>query len=170
MSTNMEYFDTYYSPLGELTLCCDGERLTALFFTGQKYADKYLSPAAVRGSFPVLEETRRWLDAYFGGRQPGVLPSMRLTGTPFQKCVWELLSEIPYGETTTYGALAKEVGQRLGKEKMSAQAVGGAVGRNPISILIPCHRVIGKDGSLTGYAGGVEKKEALLKIEGIGNL
>ena len=95
---------------------------------------------------------------------------MRLTGTPFQKCVWELLSEIPYGETTTYGALAKEVGQRLGKEKMSAQAVGGAVGRNPISILIPCHRVIGKDGSLTGYAGGVEKKEALLKIEGIGNL
>ena len=156
--------------MGELTLCCDGERLNALFFTGQKYADKYLSASAVRGSFPVLEETKRWLDAYFGGKQPGTLPAMQLTGTPFQKCVWSLLAQIPHGETTTYGALAKEAAQQLGKEKMSAQAVGGAVGRNPVSILIPCHRVIGKDGSLTGYAGGIEKKEALLKIEGIGNL
>lgn len=165
-----EYFDTYPCALGELTLCCDGESLTALFFTGQEYADKYLSPSAVQGSFPVLEDTKRWLDTYFRGEKPGTLPPMVLTGTPFQRSVWALLSEIPYGETTTYGALAKEVAKRLGKKKMSAQAVGGAVGRNPISILIPCHRVIGADGSLTGYAGGVEKKKALLRIEGIGNL
>lgn len=162
-----EYFDTYPCALGELTLCCDGESLTALFFTGQKYADKYLSPSAVQGSFPVMEDTKRWLDTYFRGEKPPALPPMALAGTAFQKCVWALLSEIPYGETTTYGALAAQVARRLGKEKMSAQAVGGAVGRNPIAILVPCHRVIGADGSLTGYAGGIDKKEALLKIEGI---
>ena len=163
----MEYFDTYLSPLGELTLCCDGQHLTSLFFSGQKYADKYLSPYAEQGSFPVLEETKCWLDTYFLGKQPTALPPVNPKGTDFQKCVWDLLSRIPYGETTTYGALAAEVARRLGKEKMSAQAVGGAVGRNPISILIPCHRVIGADGSLTGYAGGIDKKEALLKIEGV---
>lgn len=157
----MEYFDTYGSPLGEITLCCDGEYLTAVFFTGQKYADRYLSSSGVRGSFPVLEQTKLWLDRYFQGDIPDFLPPMKLKGTPFQESVWALLLEIPYGETTTYGALAK----KLGKETMSAQAVGGAVGRNPVSILVPCHRVMGAGGKLTGYAGGVEKKAALLKLE-----
>lgn len=161
----MEYFDTYDSPPGEITLCCDGVHLTAVFFTGQKYGEQYLSPSAVQSSFPVLEETKAWLGQYFHGNIPDRLPPIKLNGTPFQKCVWDLLLEIPYGETTTYGTLARKVAQKLGKDRMSAQAVGSAVGRNPVSILVPCHRVMGADGSLTGYAGGVDKKEYLLKLE-----
>lgn len=155
----MQYFDTYESPLGEILLTCDGEHLTALFFAGQKYADVYLSSDAVQKSVPVLEETKAWLDAYFLGNVPDVFPAMKLVGSDFQKRIWELLLEIPYGETVTYGYLAKKLGCK------SAQAVGGAVGRNPISILVPCHRVMGAGGKLTGYAGGVEKKEFLLKLE-----
>ena len=158
----MQYRE-YASPLGTILLQCNDHALTGLWL------DREL-PGGVNSEEPLLLRTQAWLDAYFRGEKPGTLPPMVLTGTPFQRSVWALLSEIPYGETTTYGALAKEVAKRLGKKKMSAQAVGGAVGRNPISILIPCHRVIGADGSLTGYAGGVEKKAALLKIEGIGNL
>ena len=154
-----QYFDTYKSPLGEILLTCDGEHLTALFFAGQKYADVYRSPDAVQKSVPVLEETKAWLDAYFLGNVPEVFPAMKLIGSAFQKRVWELLLEIPYGETVTYGDLAKKLGCK------SAQSVGGAVGRNPISILVPCHRVMGVGGKLTGYAGGVEKKEFLLKLE-----
>lgn len=154
-----QYFDTYESPLGEILLTCDGEFLTTLFFAGQKYADVYLSPDAVQKSVPVLEETKAWLDAYFLGNAPGQFPAMKLIGSAFQKRVWELLLEIPYGETVTYGDLARKLGCK------SAQAVGGAVGRNPISILVPCHRVMGAGGKLTGYAGGVEKKEFLLKLE-----
>lgn len=158
----MEYFDTFDSPLGEIILVCDEECLTAVFFDGQKYADQYLSSSGVQGSFPVLEDTKTWLAQYFEGKIPEFLPAMKLIGTPFQKCVWELLLKIPYGETVTYGELAKKLGN-----KMSAQAVGGAVGRNPISILVPCHRVMGANGGLTGYAGGIEKKEALLRLEKI---
>lgn len=155
----MEFFDTYDSPLGEILLTCDGEHLTAVFFAGQKYADVYLPSDAVQGVFPVLEETKLWLTQYFRGNIPGSLPAIKLVGTPFQIRVWELLLQIPYGETVTYGELAKKLGCK------SAQAVGGAVGRNPISILVPCHRVMGTGGKLTGYAGGTDKKEFLLKLE-----
>lgn len=163
----MEYYDTFSCGLGELILCCNSEQITGLFFSDQKYAEQYRARAAEKGSLPVLEAAKRWLTAYLQGKNPGALPPIAPLGTPFQQCIWSLLLEIPYGETTTYGALAAQAARQLGKERMSAQAVGGAVGRNPIAILIPCHRVIGADGSLTGYAGGIDKKEALLKIEGI---
>jgi len=155
----MQCFDAYDSPLGQIILTCEDNCLTSLFFTGQKYAEGYLSSDAVQGICPVLVQTREWLDRYFRGNIPGVLPALKLKGTPFQKRVWNLLQQIPYGETVTYGELAKKLRCK------SAQAVGGAVGRNPISILIPCHRVMGAGGKLTGYAGGVEKKEYLLKLE-----
>lgn len=159
MGVIMQYFDTYESPLGEIIFTCDGKHLTSVFFAGQKYADDYLSADAVQGSFPILEETKTWLSEYFRGNVPDWLPAMQLSGTEFQKRVWELLMEIPYGKTVTYGELAKKL------DCKSAQAVGGAVGRNPISILVPCHRVMGAGGKLTGYAGGVEKKEYLLRLE-----
>ena len=161
----MMIFDTFDSPLGEMVLCSDGTYLTAVTFAGQKYQDKHIPAAAAAGSCPVLEETKAWLRQYFSGSIPAYLPPMRTTGTPFQECIWKLLLEIPHGQTTTYGALAKKCAEAMGRETMSAQAVGGAVGRNPISVLIPCHRVLGADGSLTGYASGKEKKEALLKLE-----
>lgn len=151
-------YDVFPSPLGEMKLCSDGTYLTAVIFTGQKYEEKHLA-SAIAGSAPVLEQTKLWLSQYFDGAIPNFLPPMRLEGTPFQKQVWELLLEIPYGQTLTYGSLAKKLGCK------SSQAVGGAVGRNPISILIPCHRVMGADGNLTGYAGGLEKKAFLLKLE-----
>ena len=151
--------DTFDSPLGQMWLCCDGAYLTAVTFAGQKHEDKHIPKDAEYGPHPVLEQTKEWLSQYFSGIFPVFLPPIILNGTPFQKRVWELLLEIPYGKTITYGELAKKLGCK------SAQAVGGAVGRNPISILIPCHRVLGTDGSLTGYAGGVEKKEFLLNLE-----
>ena len=151
--------DTYHSPLGQMRLCCDGTYLTAVTFVGQKYEEKHIPKNTVYGTHPVLEQAKVWLTQYFSGIIPVFLPPMNLNGTPFQKRVWELLLAIPYGKTITYGELAKTL------ECKSAQAVGSAVGRNPISVLIPCHRVVGGDGKLTGYAGGVEKKEALLKLE-----
>ena len=152
-------YDIFDSPLGQMRLCCNGTHLTAVTFVGQKYEDKHIPKDAVYGSHPVLEQAKVWLSQYYSGIIPNFMPPINLNGTPFQKHVWELLLEIPYGNTITYVELARHLGCK------SAQAVGGAVGRNPISILIPCHRVVGSDGKLTGYAGGVEKKEALLKLE-----
>lgn len=152
----------YSSPLGLLMLESDGACLTRLDFvrgdnnTAQAQGNE---DAAIFGAI-------RWLDTYFAGGVPGALPPLKLHGTDFQKAVWTLLLAVPYGQTTTYGALAKQLEQQLHK-RMSAQAVGGAVGRNPIVIIVPCHRVLGADGSLTGYAGGLDKKQALLNIEGI---
>ena len=114
----------------------------------------------------MLTETKHWLDAYFHGEQPKALPALHLAGTSFQREVWKILLKIPYGQVRTYGDIAAEIAKRRGQNRFSAQAVGGAVGHNRISILIPCHRVIGANGSLTGYAGGVERKLALLKLEG----
>ena len=150
---------TFHSPLGVINLCSDGTHLTAVTFAGQKYEERHIPTDAVPGSCPVLEETKDWLFLYFSGKTPDFLPPLKPEGTPFQQKVWELLLQIPYGKTVTYGQLAKQLGSK------SAQAVGGAVGRNPISILIPCHRVVGADGSLTGYAGGVERKQFLLTLE-----
>ena len=154
----------YDSPLGRLLLCADGDGLTALRFEWQK-APWASRCADTPDGGEILIAACRWLDEYFSGRVPEVMPPIHADGTAFQKEVWQLLTEIPYGETTTYGALAKTLAQRSGKT-VSAQAVGGAVGHNPISVIIPCHRVVGADGSLTGYAGGIEKKLWLLRHEG----
>ncbi len=153
---------TYYeSPLGLLSLSADGEGVTGLdFLKGEQ-------PGPCRGDeAPALSAARRWLDLYFSGKRPDFTPPLHLEGTPFQTEVWELLLRIPYGETTTYGALAGELGRRRGGAPMAAQAVGGAVGRNPVAIIVPCHRVIGGDGRLVGYASGLDLKARLLTLEG----
>lgn len=167
MQDSLCFTTTYSSPLGDITMAGNGQALTGLWFSGQKYFGAQLPEETVPGDTPIFEQTKVWLDCYFRGQQPESLPPMAATGSPFQKIVWDLLGQIPYGTCTTYGALAKLVAQRLGRATMSAQAVGGAVGRNPISILIPCHRVIGTNGSLTGYAGGLERKLFLLRLEGV---
>lgn len=158
------------SPLGKLTAISDGEALLGLWFVGQKfekYGWKMCEELVEWPELAVFEQTRQWLRAYFLGKSPEVMPLLRPKGTAFQQEVWELLQTIPAGTTVTYGALAQQIAKRRGQEHFSAQAIGGAVGRNPISLLIPCHRVVGSDGSLTGYAGGVERKQALLQLEGV---
>ncbi len=163
------YLSHYISPLGPLTLASDGEALIGLWFDRQKYDRATI----VEGDFvenddiAVLAETRRWLDIYFTGKEPDFTPQLKVTGSEFEQIVAEIMLEIPYGKTTTYGEIAREVAKRQGKATTSAQAVGGAVGHNAIGIIIPCHRVIGSNGSLTGYAGGIDKKIYLLKLEGI---
>ena len=160
----MIYTAHYTSPLGGITLTSDGTALTGLYFDGER--DFPDLSAGRKKDLPGFGEVIRWLDLYFAGKEPDFNPALNPTGTAFQMSVWAILQAIPYGETTTYGAIAKRLEKDTGK-RMSAQAVGGAVGRNPISILIPCHRVIGVNGSLTGYAGGLDKKEYLLGLEGI---
>jgi len=161
----MLYTSHYASPLGGMTLVSDGTALVGLYFDGQKYAAEGLDATHTQKNLPIFEEALRWLDVYFSGRKPDFTPPTAPAGTAFQQSVWEILRTIPYGETTTYGAIARRIEQNTGC-RMSAQAVGGAVGRNPISILIPCHRVVGTNGNLTGYAGGIDKKERLLRWEG----
>ena len=155
----MDYTSAYDSPLGEILLASDGEALTGLWFEGQRRFAATLAPGHEERILPVFEETAAWLDAYFSGAQPDFTPLLRPAGTAFQREVWALLRAIPYGQTVSYAELAARLG------RSSARAVGGAVGRNPISLLIPCHRVIGADGSLTGYAGGLERKNRLLALE-----
>ncbi|MGN1166444.1 MAG: methylated-DNA--[protein]-cysteine S-methyltransferase [Lachnospiraceae bacterium] len=161
----MEYITQYKSPLGWLTLASDGEAITGLWIEGQKYFGRTLEELTVKQDLPVFEEAIRWLDGYFQGEKSDILFSLCPKGTEFQKSVWKILCDIPYGATITYGEIAKKIAREKGKASMSAQAVGSAVGHNPISILIPCHRVIGANGSLTGYAGGIEKKRWLLELE-----
>lgn len=155
----MDYLSHYASPLGPITLSSDGEALTGLWFDGQKYFGATLSPEQMELDLPIFQETSRWLDLYFGGRDPGPLPLLRPKGSEYRQKVWKALLEIPRGQTVTYARLA-------GLIPTSPRAVAGAVGHNPISLLIPCHRVIGTGGALTGYAGGVDKKRALLRLEG----
>lgn len=155
----------YDSPLGPMTIAARGGALVGLWFRGQKYDRRGLGEAT-RESDPVLDEAASWLDAYFAGRGPGEVPALAPSGTSFQKAVWQALRRIPYGQTATYGQVASEVGRMLGR-RTSARAVGGAVARNPISVIVPCHRVVGASGSLTGYAGGIERKVALLTLEGV---
>ena len=150
----MDYCE-YPSPVGTLYLTADEGGLTGIWMHPVKTED-----------FPILSQTKAWLDGYFSGDPAEVTFPLNLHGTPFQKQVWEILLTIPYGKTTTYGAIAREMALRTGKEKMSAQAVGQAVGANPIAIAIPCRRVVGTNGKLTGYAGGLDKKEWLLRHEG----
>lgn len=148
----MTYHAPYASPLGMLTITSDGKSLKELRFSDNPV--EVVSPA-----IPILEETRRWLDSYFNGEEPAFTPQVAPFGTLFQRRVWLELMDIPYGETATYGDIAQRIGCK------SAQAVGGAVGRNPIAIIIPCHRVVGADGTLTGYAYGLERKRQLLTLE-----
>lgn len=152
------YTATYSSPLGELLLTCSDHGLTGIYWNRE-------APAR-EDDHPVLHRTKEWLDAYFRSENPVIDLPLALGGTPFQQQVWKLLLEIPYGTTQTYGAISREMASLTGKESMSAQAVGQAVGRNPIGILIPCHRVVGTKGQLTGYAGGLDKKIWLLRHEG----
>lgn len=155
----------YDSPLGEMLLASDGQALTGLWFEDQRHAAAGLSPDATpRDDLPVFEAARSWLRSYFSGEKDVEPPALRLEGTPFQGCVWDALREVPYGSTVTYGELAARVGRRLGRAT-SARAVGSAVGRNPVSVIVGCHRVLGVRGELTGYAGGLWRKRALLTLE-----
>ena len=162
----MQYIHYYTSPLGEILLAADDIGLTGLWFEGQKYFADSLKTDHEERELPVFQQASEWLDTYFAGNEPENRVPLHFTGTAFQNEVWRMLCLIPYGKTMTYGEIAGKIAEKRGLQRMSAQAVGRAVGRNPISILIPCHRVVGADGNLTGYAGGIDKKAALLKLEG----
>lgn len=155
----MTYTYNYSSPAGEILLAANDNGLTGLWFYGAKYFAADLEDARTEKLTPVLRQTLRWLDIYFSGSEPDFMPPLDLHGSDFRRRVWAELEKIPYGETVTYGEIAKKLGVK------SAQAVGGAVGHNPVSIIVPCHRVLGADGSLTGYAGGTDKKARLLELE-----
>jgi len=161
----MEYTHRYASPLGGITLASDGEALTGLWFDGQKYYADTLDPQHEEKGLPVFDEADRWLDVYFSGKAPDFTPKLRMKTTEFRKAVWEVLLTIPFGQTMTYGEIAAIIAKQKGLNRMSAQAVGGAVGHNSISLMIPCHRVVGANGSLTGYAGGIDRKMKLLTLE-----
>lgn len=148
-----------------MTMASNGRALTGLWFDGQKYFPVGLDECAEEKDLSVFDDTDKWLDIYFRGEIPDFTPELELAGTEFRVAVWEILRKIPYGETVTYGEIAAEFAGAKGLERMSAQAVGGAVGHNPISVIIPCHRVLGAKGELTGYAGGTERKQKLLQIE-----
>lgn len=162
----MVYTSEYASPLGGIILACDDNAIIGLWFSGQKYFGSTLPMHTEAKAHPLLQDARRWLDIYFSGKAPGFLPPLRYDSTPFRKAVCDIMLTIPYGRTMTYGQIARELARQQGREKVSAQAVGGAVGHNPISLLIPCHRVVGTGGSLTGYAGGIDRKMQLLRLEG----
>ena len=155
----------YQSPLGEILLAADEVGLTGLWFDRAKYYAAGLAPQSTERETPPLTEAKRWLDVYFSGQQPDFTPPLHLVGSPFRQAVWTLLLQIPYGQTTTYGALARQLAAQTGAARVSARAVGGAVGHNAVSLIIPCHRVVGANGSLTGYAGSVDKKIKLLELE-----
>lgn len=161
----MTYIDHYHSPLGGITISCNGSEITGLWFDGQKYFGDTLPEDYGEKDFPVFEKTKGWLDIYFSGRNPDFMPPLKMETTPFRKAVWEIMLTIPFGQTMTYGQIADILAKQSGLERMSAQAVGGAVAHNSISLLIPCHRVVGTNGSLTGYAGGIQKKVQLLTME-----
>ena len=163
----MQYTSHYESPIGGITLASDGKALTGLWFDGQKYFADTLTKNHEEQELPVFTETKRWLDIYFSGKAPDFTPPLAMLCTEFRKAVWNILLSIPYGRTMTYGEIAKRLAKEKGLDHMSAQAVGGAVGHNSISLIIPCHRVVGTSGSLTGYAGGIDKKIWLLEHEGV---
>lgn len=161
----MTFIQHYDSPLGGILLAADDIGLTGLWFDGAKYYADNLPPEHTANETPILAEVRRWLDIYFDGREPDFMPPLNPIGSRFRKDVWEILLQIPYGQTVTYGDIARKLAEKRGLARMSAQAVGSAVGHNEISVIIPCHRVVGTNGSLTGYAGGIDKKIRLLELE-----
>lgn len=161
----MDYICRYSSPIGGITIASNGNAITGLWFDGQKYFGATLSQQQGEKDLPVFAQTKQWLDLYFDGEIPNFTPPLFMMASPFRRIVWEVLRMIPYGQTMTYGQIAERIAERWGRSKMSAQAVGGAVGHNPISLIIPCHRVVGTGGNLTGYAGGIDKKVYLLVLE-----
>lgn len=161
----MTFIQHYDSPLGGILLAADEIGLTGLWFDGQKYFARDLPGECIDRDTPILAEARRWLDIYFRGQEPDFLPPLHPIGSAFRQSVWEILLRIPYGQTMTYGEIARQLAEKKELSQMSAQAVGGAVGHNGISIIIPCHRVVGTNGSLTGYAGGIDRKRRLLELE-----
>lgn len=161
----MTYIQHYASPLGGILLAANDIGLTGLWFDGQKYYADNLPAEHIERETPILTDAKRWLDVYFTGNEPDFTPPLHIVGSAFRQKVWKLLLQIPYGQTVTYGELARQLAEKQGLARMSAQAVGGAVGHNEISVIIPCHRVVGTSGSLTGYAGGIDKKIMLLELE-----
>lgn len=161
----MTYIHHYNSPLGKITMASNGLALTGLWFDGQKYFAETINDEIEEKSLLIFNKTAKWLDIYFGGKEPDFTPEVIIKGTPFRKAVSEIILSVPYGKTMTYGEIASKIAKQKGIERMSAQAVGGAVGHNSISIIIPCHRIVGTNGSLTGYAGGIDRKIELLKLE-----
>ncbi len=180
MESKIAYTCQYESPLGTITIACDDEAIIGLWFNGQRHFGNILPSETVElgenelctlkvggKANELLEEARRWLDVYFSGQEPDFLPPLRYDSTPFRKAVCDIMLTIQYGKTMTYGEIADIIAAERGIEKMSAQAVGGAVGHNPISLMIPCHRVVGTNGSLTGYGGGIDRKVKLLELENV---
>lgn len=163
----MQYTTSYQSPLGNLLLASDHQGLTGLWFENDKYYADSLGSHNISMETAILKQTKRWLDEYFSQRQPSSMPPFHLIGTNFQKMIWQILLTIPYGQVMTYQEIADIAATKLHKEHMSAQAVGGAVGRNHIEIIVPCHRVVGSNGSLTGYVAGLLIKKKLLQLEKI---
>ena len=161
----MIYTSEYHSPLGKILLATDEVGMRGLWFDGQKYFARDLPSECTERETAVLSEAKRWLDIYFSGKEPDFMPPLHPVGSQFRQAVWKILLQIPYGKTVTYGDISKQLAKQMGLDRMSAQAVGGAVGHNEISIIIPCHRVVGTGGSLTGYAGGIDKKVKLLELE-----
>lgn len=161
----MQYTSSYPSPLGRLFLAAEEDGLTGAWFDGHKYFASSLNEETEEKEIPLFKDVKKWLSIYFSGKEPGFTLPLHLTGSDFQKEVWEILRSIPYGKTMTYGEIAKQIAARKRISRMSAQAVGGAVGHNKISVIVPCHRVVGANGNLTGYAGGIDKKIKLLTLE-----
>lgn len=155
----------YSSPLGQILLAADNIGVTGLWFEGQKYFPQHLPDPQQAAEVPFLLQAKNFLDQYFTGQRPDTIPPLHLIGTSFQQAVWQILRTVPYGQTVSYGQLASQLAAQQGRASLPAQAVGSAIGRNPISILVPCHRVVGANGSLTGYAGGIPRKIELLKLE-----
>lgn len=168
MNNKIYYKTEYKSPLGIITICCDeDEKVVGLFFKNQKYfADNIDGKITENNNLKIFVTVKNWLDKYFAGKKPNIkeIP-IKFIGNDFRKSVWKILYKIPYGKTLTYGDIAKQIAKQKNITKMSAQAIGGAVGHNPISIIVPCHRVVGKNGKLTGYAAGINKKKKLLELE-----
>lgn len=162
----MDYVCRYNSPLGGITLASDGEALTGLWFDGQKYFADTLGEEHEEKALPIFVEAEKWLDFYFSGKAPDFTPPLNIKTTPFRKSVWDILLTIPFGHTMTYSEITDKIAMQKRLGRMSPQAVGGAVGHNSISLIIPCHRVVGTSGSLTGYSGGIDKKIKLLQMEG----
>jgi methylated-DNA-[protein]-cysteine S-methyltransferase len=162
----MDFISHYDSPIGRMTMASDGTHLIGLWFDGQKhFASTLDKECEERDDLPFFDQTCRWLDIYFSGSVPDFTPALLLRANVFRRRVWEILLTIPYGHTMTYGEIARNIARERNLTSMSAQAVGSAVSHNPISLIIPCHRVIGANGSLTGYAGGIERKKWLLEME-----
>jgi methylated-DNA-[protein]-cysteine S-methyltransferase len=161
----MIFTQHYDSKMGGILLAADEIGLTGLWFDDQKYFGDNLPKECTEKETQAIADAKRWLDIYFAGKEPDFTPALHAVGSEFRKNVWDILLQIPYGKTTTYGEIARQLAKKRGLAKMSAQAVGGAVGHNHISIIVPCHRVVGTNGSLTGYAGGIDKKVRLLELE-----